>query len=108
MNQPTIESMACLCLSLLLVTAPVACQTRAPKPIPTKQVESIWTRPAGEDWPSFLGPRGDGTSAEKGVQPELWKPHPKLLWQEPLGMSYGGPAVVKGRVLQFDRSKSSK
>ncbi len=71
---------------------------------PTEAVASLWTRTAGEDWPSFLGPRGDGTSTETGVKPELWKPYPKLLWQLPLGMSYGGPAVVKGRLLQFDRA----
>ena len=67
-------------------------------------VESLWKRGQGEDWPAFLGPRGDGTSLEKGIDPELWKPHPKLLWQLPLGMSYGGPATSKGRLLQFDRA----
>src|SRR5205807_1740283 len=27
----------------------------------------IGTRKGGEDWPRFLGPRGDSTSAEKGI-----------------------------------------
>lgn len=65
-------------------------------------------RTQGEDWPAFLGPRGDGTSIETGIKPELWKPHPKLVWQLPLGMSYGGPAIAKGRVLQFDRFDSKE
>ncbi len=56
-----------------------------------------------EDWGRFLGPRGDGTSAETGVNPKLWQPHPKIKWTLPLGTSYGAPAVVAGKVLQFDR-----
>ncbi len=98
---------------LFLITAAIGCQSRtaangappdpAVKQPPAKAVTSLWTRTTGEDWPSFLGPRGDGTSNEKGIKPELWQPHPKLLWELPLSMSYGGPAVVKGRLLQFDR-----
>lgn len=113
MNLPKTEQFAGLLLCLLLITAPVACQTRTlpsgqpgdPRAAaaPKQAVASVWTRTAGEDWPSFLGPRGDGTSIEKGVKPDLWQPHPKIVWQLPLGMSYGGPAVVKGRLLQFDR-----
>lgn len=110
MNAPKIEQIVSLVLSLLVITAPVACQTKtnsdgSPRAasVPKQSVDSLWTRTAGEDWPSFLGPRADGTSIETGVKPELWQPHPKLLWQLPLGMSYGGPAVVKGRLLQFDR-----
>ncbi len=70
----------------------------APQP-----AEDLWSRKQGEDWASFLGPRADGTSLEKGIVPDQWKPQPKLLWKLSLGMSYGGPCVVKGRVLQFDR-----
>lgn len=64
---------------------------------------SLWTRKKGEDWPAFLGPRGDGTSSEKGINAALWKPHPKILWTKDLGVSYGGPTIVGGRMLQFDR-----
>lgn len=113
MNQFPATQLASVLLCLLTITTPVACQTKtspsgAPADpsavkLPAKEVTSLWTRTGGEDWPSFLGPRGDGTSTEKGIKPELWQPHPKLLWQLPLGMSYGGPAVVKGRLLQFDR-----
>lgn len=67
------------------------------------QAPDIGTRKAGEDWPAFLGPRGDGTSAEKGVDPQLWKPHPPIKWTMKLGVSYGGPTIAKGRLLQFDR-----
>ena len=64
---------------------------------------TIGTRGSGEDWPAFLGPRGDGTSAETGVDPKLWKPHPPIKWTMKLGVSYGGPTIAKGRLLQFDR-----
>ncbi|MGN6134442.1 MAG: PQQ-binding-like beta-propeller repeat protein [Aureliella sp.] len=75
------------------------------QPVESQPVENLWTRSQGEDWPAFLGPRGDGTSLETGIDPQRWDPHPPLLWQLKLGMSYGGPAVVKGRVLQFDRDE---
>ena len=74
----------------------------SPTPV-LAETPTIGTRQAGEDWPAFLGPRGDGTSAEKGVDPELWKPHPPIKWTMELGVSYGGPTIVKGRLLQFDR-----
>jgi outer membrane protein assembly factor BamB len=62
----------------------------------------------GEDWASFLGPRGNGHSAEKGLDPSLWKPHPPILWDIPLGISYGGPAVVGQKLYQFDRVLSKE
>lgn len=63
----------------------------------------LGTQKNGEDWPAFLGPRGDGTSIEKGVDASLWKPHPKIRWTLPLGVSYGGPTIARGRLFQFDR-----
>ena len=56
-----------------------------------------------EDWPTFLGPRGDGTSAETGIDPTRWDPVPPLLWSIELGTSYGAPAVVEEKLYQFDR-----
>lgn len=114
----------CLWLVAFAVTTPVACQTKsipsdAPTAItnpsdpsvaslPDRPAEDLWSRQKGEDWTRFLGPRGDGTSVEKGVDPALWNPHPKLLWTLDLGVSYGGPAVAKGRVLQFDRRANAE
>ncbi|MCA9126598.1 MAG: PQQ-binding-like beta-propeller repeat protein [Planctomycetales bacterium] len=60
-------------------------------------------RELGEDWATFLGPRGDGTSSETGLDLDRWQPHPPLKWILPLGVSYGGPAVADGRLFQFDR-----
>ncbi|HYE99057.1 MAG TPA: PQQ-binding-like beta-propeller repeat protein [Planctomycetota bacterium] len=56
------------------------------------------TRKTGEDWPAFLGPRGDGTSAEKGMR---WPP--PVVWQRALGEGYAIGACAKGRWFQFDR-----
>ena len=81
---------------LLIIQACVVARLSADTP-------TVGTRTVGEDWPAFLGPRGDGTSSEAGVQPELWKPHPPIKWTMKLGVSYGGPTVAKGRLLQFDR-----
>ena len=58
---------------------------------------------AGHDWPVFLGPRGDSTSKESGIDPATWKPHPPIKWTLPLGVSYGGPVVVGDRLLLLDR-----
>ncbi len=87
-----------LIVVLGLVTANFLNPDRVSADTPT-----IATRGGGEDWPAFLGPRGDGTSAETGVKPELWKPHPPIKWTMKLGVSYGGPTISKGRLLQFDR-----
>lgn len=57
----------------------------------------------GEDWASFLGPKGNGHSSEKGVDPSLWQPHPPIVWELPLGVSYGGPAIFGTMLYQFDR-----
>ncbi|QDV22971.1 outer membrane protein assembly factor BamB family protein [Aureliella helgolandensis] len=65
--------------------------------------EIQFTRTAGSDWTAFLGPNGDGTSPETGVRPDLWSPHPAIRWSMPLGVSYGGPTICQGRLLQFDR-----
>ncbi len=60
----------------------------------------------GEDWPVFLGPRGDSTSTETGVDPALWKPHPPIKWTLPLGVSYGAPVVVGEKLLLLDRHEN--
>ncbi|MHB1037717.1 MAG: hypothetical protein ACYC35_24715 [Pirellulales bacterium] len=40
--------------------------------------------PAGaENWPSWRGPRGDGTSLEKGV-PRVWSGTENVVWKVPI------------------------
>lgn len=54
----------------------------------------------GEDWPSFLGPRHNGTSLETNLRKSL---PPPLLWQHPKGTGYASPAVAEGRLVLFHR-----
>jgi outer membrane protein assembly factor BamB len=69
----------------------------------TEGPPSLWTRKKGEDWPAFLGPRGDGKSTETGLQLPWPKEGPKLLWKIRLGTGYCAPAVSRGRLYTFDR-----
>ena len=65
-------------------------------------VPDLGTRAAGVDWPGFLGSDHDSKSPEKGLK---WPAEgPRVVWQRPLGTSYGNCSVSKGRVFQFDRS----
>ena len=51
----------------------------------------------------YLGPRRDGTSAEKGLLRTWPKEGPKVLWTAPVGIGYGGPVVSGGKVYLLDR-----
>src|SRR5262245_36183574 len=53
------------------------------------------TLAAAGDWPQWLGPNRDGSSAEK-VAP--WKGPPKVLWRLPVGEGHSSPVVSGGRV----------
>lgn len=47
-----------------------------------------------EDWPRFLGLRGDGTSPETGLIEALPLVGPPLLWSKNVGTGYSAPSVV--------------
>jgi outer membrane protein assembly factor BamB len=72
-------------------------------PAPEDVPPDLGTRPAGEDWPAFLGPRGDSTSIEKGILTHWKEKPPRIVWQRPLGVGYGMPTVSRGRLFQFCR-----
>jgi outer membrane protein assembly factor BamB len=58
------------------------------------------TATAGENWPGWRGPRGDGTSLEKNV-PVKWNvpAGEGLVWKTPLaGSGHAGPVVWEERV----------
>jgi outer membrane protein assembly factor BamB len=66
------------------------------------------TLAAGADWPQFMGPNGDGTSAEKGLL-RAWPPGgPKVLWTFAMGPGYGGAAIRDGKVYVLDRVDQTK
>ena len=58
---------------------------------------------AAGDWPQFMGPKGDGTSVEKGLVRAWPAEGPKVLWTVPLGPGYGGAAIREGSVYLLDR-----
>jgi len=58
------------------------------------------------DWPAYLGPNRNGTSAEKGLLRAWPKEGPKVLWTAPVGTGFGGPVVSGGKVYLLDRDDS--
>jgi outer membrane protein assembly factor BamB len=63
---------------------------------------SLGTRGAGVDWPSFLGPSGDGKSPERGLA--AWpEKGPRVIWTMETGEGYAAPTVCRGRLLLFER-----
>jgi outer membrane protein assembly factor BamB len=57
------------------------------------------------DWPQWLGPFRDGSSAEK-VAP--WKDAPRVLWRQPVGEGYSLPVVADGRAFVHARVKDKE
>ena len=57
------------------------------------------------DWPQFLGPNRDSTSAET-ITP--WTAPPKVLWKQPCGAGYSGPSVAGGKVFLPDFMPTDK
>ena len=55
------------------------------------------------DWPQYYGPNRDSTSTEKGLLRAWPAGGPTVLWTAPVGIGYGGPAVVGGKVYLLDR-----
>ena len=58
---------------------------------------------AGEDWPRFLGPRGNNTSAETGLLDRWPTNGPPLLWEKRVGSGYGAPSVLGQAVVLHHR-----
>ncbi len=55
-----------------------------------------------DDWPQWLGPKRDGVWRETGLVEKFPAGGPKLLWKEPIGVGYAGPAVAGGKVFVTD------
>jgi outer membrane protein assembly factor BamB len=48
---------------------------------------------SAEDWPRFLGPRGDNTSSETGLLDRFPTNGMPILWDKKIGTGYGAPSV---------------
>lgn len=66
-------------------------------------VPNLWTRRQGNDWPSFLGPRGDSKSDETGILTNWPAAGPRMVWQKQVRTGYAMPSVCRGRLFHFDR-----
>lgn len=65
---------------------------------------TCWAPATAEDWPQWLGPRRDGSSAEK-VAP--WKDALKVLWKQPVGEGHSSPVIAGGRVYLHTRVRDT-
>ena len=61
-----------------------------------------------EDWPQFLGLRGDNTSRETGLLDKLPKDGPPLVWERDIGTGYSAPSVRDGLLVLHHRVKDEE
>jgi outer membrane protein assembly factor BamB len=61
-----------------------------------------------DDWPMFLGPRADGTSAETGLLEGWPSAGPRVVWSKAIGTGYSAPSVRAGRIVFHHRVKDEE
>ena len=106
-NETPSYLIGCLLLSLLFFGQPLKAEqvsgtvagTTHPRP---ESLGSV-SESSVEDWPNYLGPRFDGTSAEKGLIQNWPAGGPRVLWSRSLGASYSAPVTSRGRLILFHR-----
>ena len=65
--------------------------------------------PFGASWPWFRGPDRTGVSSEEVPLAREWSAEgPKKLWEVPVGIGYGGPAIRDGRVYLMDHDQAQQ
>jgi outer membrane protein assembly factor BamB len=55
-----------------------------------------------EDWPQWLGPRGDSSWNDTGLVTKFPSDGPKIVWRSPVANGYSGPSVSGGKVFVMD------
>jgi len=63
---------------------------------------------SAEDWPRFLGPRGDNTSAETNLLDRWPAKGPPLGWEKTIGTGYSAPSVWGDLVVLHHRVGSEE
>ena len=56
-----------------------------------------------EDWPQYLGPNRNSSSAQKNILRTWPENGPEALWTVTVGIGFGGPVVKDGKVYLLDR-----
>lgn len=60
------------------------------------------------DWPRFLGPKGDATSSESGLIKSFPKDGPEIEWTAELEGGFGGAAISGDEIFLGDRVEQEK
>jgi len=68
------------------------------------ELESLWTRRRGTDWPQFLGPQRNGKSTETGLITPWPANGPRIVWEREVASGYGIGSISRGRYFHFDRT----
>lgn len=63
---------------------------------------------SAEDWPRFLGPKGDATSTETKLLKSFPKEGPETLWEAKIEGGFGGAAIVGNEIFIGDRIEKEK
>ena len=59
------------------------------------------------EWPQFLGPDRNSTSAQTGLLRSWPEKGPEVLWTADVGIGYGGPVIKDGKVYLLDRDDAT-
>ena len=70
---------------------------------PRQKLTPLSPQAKTEDWPSFLGPRHNGTSLETRLRSHFPAAGPPLVWEVPKGTGYSSPAIVGDRLVFLHR-----
>src|SRR5687767_13528321 len=71
-------------------------------PLPALVLALFVSTVAAEDWPQWLGPRGDSTWNDTGLITKFSAEGPKVVWRAPVANGYSGPSVAGGKVFVMD------
>jgi outer membrane protein assembly factor BamB len=71
-------------------------------------VSQLFGQGVEEDWPKFLGPRGDGSSAETNILKDWSGDKLKTNWQLPVGEGYAIGSIADGSYFHFDVTTSEE
>ena len=71
----------------------------------------FWTGAAlaplrARDWPEWLGPNREGVWREDGLVEKFPTGGPPVVWRQPIGTGYSGPAVAGDFVYVMDRQRA--
>ena len=61
-----------------------------------------------EDWPKFLGPRGDNTSLETGLLEKFPTNGVPVLWEKKVGTGYSAPSIYAAQLVLHHRVVAEK